>query len=218
MRPYDSWGQVAGYFDGDGDIYFSDTSNQPYKLSLSLVFTDQSIEQIQMLKYFFEGRDIRTSNVLRTSAGTAYMIAISRFDCVLNVLKQMQPFLFKKSNEVRGAIEYYEGRTNGNDLFGLFGQEVEDGRRERHPRKVRIHVPYTYPEGDALMKAKRLENIRRAIAKTRAKVTKEDYEAIRQKYAVHGLSIIELVRFYPQYGRETIRRILGRGRGYVLVK
>ena len=43
MTEYESWKQVAGYFDGDGRIAISDTSNQQYKLGLSLIFTDQSV-------------------------------------------------------------------------------------------------------------------------------------------------------------------------------
>ena len=41
----------------------------------------------------------------------------------------------------------------------------------------------------------------------------ERKEFFEQRKALH-----ELVRRYPGYARETIRRILGRGRGYVLVK
>jgi len=40
MPEYDSWQQVAGYFDGDSTIATSDLSNLPYKLRLSLVFVD----------------------------------------------------------------------------------------------------------------------------------------------------------------------------------
>jgi hypothetical protein len=218
VEPYSSWREVAGYFDGDGNISISDTSNQPHKLSLSIVFTDQSFEQIQMLKGFFRRNGIITSNVLKTSKGTANMIAISRFDSVLRTLKAIQPYVFKKSNEVEAAINYYESRISGNDLALLFSQEVEAGRRERHPRKVGICVPFTYPEGDALMRAKRAEKIRLTIARTHAKVLRRDYEEIREKYFTLATPVPQLVTAYPQYCRETIRRILGKGRGWVLIK
>lgn len=163
MHPYDNWGKIAVYFDGDGNLYFSDTSNQPYKLSLGLIFTDQSFEQIQMLKDFLNRNGVITSRVLKTSLGTANMIAVSRFDHVLLVMKELLPHLYKKSNEMEAGIDYYEGRTTGNQLLAVFNQEVEAGRRERRPRKVKIDVPYTYPEGDAMMKARRAEKIRAAM-------------------------------------------------------
>lgn len=218
MQPYDNWGKIAAYFDGDGDIYFSDTSNQPYKLSLSIVFTDQSFEQIKMIKDFLNRKGIMTSNVLRTSRGTASVLAISRFDCALRTMKKLLPHLYKKSNEIRAAIDYYEGRTTGNHLLSVFSEEVEAGRRERHPRKVKIEVPYKYPEGDALMKARRADKIRAVIARTRPKVTRRDYEEIREKHFKLGTPLHRLVKDYPQYGKETIRRVIGRGRGYVIIK
>lgn len=214
---YDSWGQVAGYFDGDGTIVISDTSNQPYELSLSLIFTDQSAEQISMVRNFLQGHGIRTSNVLRTSKGTANMVAVSRFGSVLSALKEMLPYLFKKSNEATATIAYYEGRIRGDDLASLFADEVSAGRRENHERKVAIGAPFTYQEGDAIMKVRRKERVRAAIARTRAKVSREDYEAIRTDHFSLGRSLSELAELYPQYALETIRRILGRGRGYVLI-
>ena len=214
---YDSWQQVAGYFDGDGTIVISDTSNQPYKPSLSLVLADQSAEQTLMLKDFFRSHGVKTSNVLKTSKATAHMIAVSRFGSVLAALKAMLPYLFKKSNEARAAIGYYEGRIQGNDLAAVFKDEVKTGRRENRNRKVVIDAPFTYPDGDAMMKARRKERIRAAIARTRAKVSRKDYEAIRADHFKFGRSLSELAELYPQYARETIRRILGRGRGYVLI-
>ena len=170
-----------------------------------------------MLKGFFERNAVRTSNVLKTSKGTANIIVIGRFESVSLALERMLPFLFKKSNEARYALDYYEGRIRGNDLIALFKEEVEAGRRERRPHKVRLDVPFRYPEGDALMKARRAEKIRQTIARTRAKVTRKDYEEIREKHFTLGNPLRELVKAYPQYGRETIRRILGRGRGSVLI-
>ena len=137
---------------------------------------------------------------------------MSRFESVLAALRAMLPYLLEKSNEAVGAVGYYEGRFRGNDLYALFSDEVKAGRRENHARKVIIDVPFTYPEGDALMKAKRNAKIRAAIARTRAKVTRKEYEAIRAEHLQQGGPLNELVKKYPQYAREMIRRILGRRR------
>lgn len=67
------------------------------------------------------------------------------------------------------------------------------------------------------MKRRRRERIRTAIERMRAKVSKGDYDDIRRERFVKGLWISDIVKEYPQYSRETVRRILGRGRGYVLV-
>jgi hypothetical protein len=215
---YRTWQQLAGYFDGDGTVYFSDTSNQPYKLSLSLVFVDQSSFQASNVREFLNGHGVRTSNILKRSDGMACELAVSEFKSVKLALERMAPYLCKKESEVRAALRYYQGRTTGNELAAVFKEQVEAGRRERHPRKVPIDVPYKRPDGDRIMKQVRNDRIRDAMGRYRAKLTPEDFQAIRREHFDFGRRICDLTREYPQYARETIRRILGRGRGYILVK
>ena len=100
MHDYETWQQVAGYFDGDGTISISDTTCQPFKLRLSLIFVDQSIDQISNIRRFLIRRGIRPGNVLRMSSN-AYMVAVSRLDAVRTVLKEMLPHLYKKAKEAR---------------------------------------------------------------------------------------------------------------------
>lgn len=218
MPRYGSWRQVAGYFDGDGTVYFSDTTNRPYKLSISLVFVDQSKDQIENVKAFLNEHGVRTSNVLKRSDANAYELAVSQFKSVRRALAHMIPFLCKKEIEARAAREYYEGHITGNQLVATFNAEVEANRRERKTRTVQLNVPYTRPEGDRKMKLMRRDRLRDTFGRYRAKLTPDDFEAIRTKHFDQGKRICDLVREYPQYARETIRRVLGRGRGYIGVK
>ena len=218
MPDYETWQQVAGYFDGDGTIAFSDLTNQPFKLSISLIFVDQSLDQISMIRTFLRSRGIRTSNILKHSKGTAYMVAVSECNAVKEFLAQLLPHLHKKANEARAALDYYEGRITGNELVSIFQAEVEAGRRERRPRKVPIDIPYTRVEGDRLMRQKRSFAMRDAMGRYRAKVAPEDFARIREEHFAQGKRLRDLAKEYPQYARETIRRVLGGGRGYVGVK
>ena len=104
MQEYRTWEQVSGYFDGDGTIYFSDTTNQPYKLSLSLVFVDQSIDQIRMIRNFLRLKGIRTSEILKRSDSRAYELAVSEFQSVKETLIRMLPLLCKKSIEAKARL------------------------------------------------------------------------------------------------------------------
>ena len=218
MPKYASWRQVAGYFDGDGTIGTSDISNQPYKLSLQLVFVDQSYDQLLTVKEFLTKHGIRTSNILKRSDGSAFELAISEFVSVKKMLRRMIPFLCKKEIEARAALGYYEGKMTGNQLLAVFRLEVEAGRRERRPHRANVDVPYTRPEGDSIMKRLRKDRLRDAFGRYRAKLTPGDFGAIRTKHFDYGVRICDLVREYPQYARETIRRVIGRGRGYIGVK
>jgi hypothetical protein len=119
---------------------------------------------------------------------------------------------------MQAVLDYYGGKTSGNELVATFQGEVEAGRRERHPHHRIIDAPYTFAEGTRLMNEGRKVKLRDAIGRYRAKVTPEDYATIRKKHFDQSKRLCELVREYPQYARETIRRVLGGGRGYVLVK
>jgi len=215
---YQSWRQVAGYFDGDGTIVTSDISNRPYKLSLSLVFVDQSADQIANVREFLNNQGVRTSRVLKRSDGNAYELAVSEFCSVKRMLRRIIPYLCKKEIEARAALAYCMGKITGNQLLGVFQAEVDAGRRERHPRQVALDVPYTRLEGGRLMRRLRNRRIRDAMGRYRARLTPEDFLNIRVKYFDEGKRVCDLVKEYPKYSRESIRRILGKGRRYILVK
>ena len=96
MAEYDSWEQVAGYFDADGTIVIFDLSYMPYKLCLYLSFVDQSIEQIRMIRNFMLARGIKTSNVLKSYKVNAWSVVISGFDSVKESLRGLIPHLGKR--------------------------------------------------------------------------------------------------------------------------
>ena len=218
MHRYRHWSQVGGYFDGDGTIATSDISNRPYKISLSLFFVDQSKDQISLLREFLNSNGVRTSNILKRSDGETYVLAVSEFKSVKKALRRMLPYLCKKENEAQAALDYYRGKITGNQLLAIFAAEVEAGRRERKARLVNLDVPYTRPEGDTIMRRIRSDRLRDAFGRYRAKLTPEDFQSIRTEHFDEGKRICDLVREHPQYARETIRRVLGRGRGYIGVK
>jgi hypothetical protein len=170
------------------------------------------------VKDFLNKHGIRTSNILKRSDGDAYQLAVSEFRSVKKALLRMAPFLCKKEIEARAALEYYEGMITGNQLLTVFKAEVEAGRRERKKRTVLLDVPYTRPEGDKIMKSIKNDRLRDSFGRYRAKLTPKEFREIRVKHFDQGKRICELVKEYPQYARETIRRVLGRGRGYVGVK
>jgi len=216
MNQYTSWKQVAGYFDGDGTIGFSDLSNVPFKLGISLIFTDQSVEQIANIRRFLQRHGIKTSNTLKTKVN-AHIVVISRHESVNRTLRSMLPHLAKKQNEGRAVLDYYEGRITGNELISIFQNEVEAGRRERRPHKA-IDVPFKYNEGVLIMSEVRRRRLRDAFGRFRAKVTPLDFTAIRAQHFDQNVKLQELVAKYPQYSKETIRRTLGRDRGLIGVK
>ena len=127
VNAHRTWEQVAGYFDGDGTVSISDPSNQPFKLGLSLIFTDASLQQISMVRSLLISKGIHPSNTLKASSASAWMIAMSRHDAVVAASKAMLPHLYKNANEIQAVINCYEGRKGGNDLANIFHAVVEAG-------------------------------------------------------------------------------------------
>jgi len=208
VAEYDSWEQVAGYFDADGTIVIFDLSYMPYKLCLYLSFVDQSIDQIRMILDFMVARGIKTSNVLKSHATNAWSVVISGFDPVKECLRCLIPHLGKKAIEAQAALDYYEGRTTGNRLVAIFDSEVSAGRREKRERKVAVDVPFSYPDGDRALKQLRAVRPRDSRGRYAAKVTSEDAQGIRDAHLNGRKTIRELMKDYPQYGKTTIRRVL----------
>ena len=155
---------------------------------------------------------------MKRSDSRAYELAVSQFNSVKRALRRITPFLCKKAIEAQAALNYYDGRITGNQLVSVFQAEVVAGRRERKTRIVQLDVPYRRPEGDRLMKLMRKDRLRDAFGRYRAKLTVKDFRDIRIKHLDGGKRICDLAREYPRYARETIRRVLGRGRGYIYAR
>jgi hypothetical protein len=142
--PYNSWAQLAGYFDGDGSIVLRKTSRGiPFTLNISLEFVDQSFSQIKMIKNFLQSRGIK-SGKLRFSIG-AWRIEVGTIDGVKATLNAMAPLLHKKAEEAQAALRYLDDQITGNDLQEIMEECVRKGTRERFGR--RVDVPWTRVEG-----------------------------------------------------------------------
>lgn len=211
VTEYDSWEQVAGYFDADGTIVIFDLSYMPFKLCLYLSFVDQSIDQIRMIREFMLAMGIKTSKILKSHKTDAWSVVISGFDSVKECLRCLIPHLGKKAIEAQAALDYYENRMTGNQLIAILENEVEAGRRERRKRKVAVDVPYAYAEGDAKLKQLRIVRPRDNLGRYALKLTSEDAHRIREAHFKGKRTVRELMKDFPQYGKTTIRRVLKAG-------
>lgn len=160
MPSYEKWEQIAGYFDGDGTVAPSDSSNLPYKPGISLFFVDQSYDQIKNARDFLLKDGIRTSNVLEHSRQSAHLLAVSGCESVKKMLREMLLFLCEKEDEARATLDYLEDRITGNGYLLVFQEEVESSRRKRRPQKLGKDIPYVRPEGLEIVEARRKEYLR----------------------------------------------------------
>ena len=203
-RGYKKWAQVGAYFDGDGSLLLG-RNRAPFYFEPKLHFSDQSIEQLEMLRNFLSSHEIRVSKVITPRVG-ANSVAIGHADSVLRAMRAMMPFTYKKSIELRAAILYCEDKITGNDFQRIMESDVDAGRRERH-RHRSFDSPYFRSQGREILLRRRKQLALVALA-ARRKVTPIDQVAI-VNLGMQGLSWSRLQSRFPDYSTSTLRRVAG---------
>lgn len=200
---YDSWEQLGGYFDGDGNVGVEVVK---YVLRFKLRFSDTWRPQIEAVLAFFTGNEIATTSVSHEEhegKKDAFRLDVGAIESVLKAAKAMLPYCAKKAEDLRIAIDYLEGRITGNQAIERFNHEVRIGRRSGYIRELKL--PYTRHEGLRLAK---LENARIARAAYAVKVSEVVQDKIRKDHQELRLGHVRLSRKYG-YSVHVIRRILG---------
>jgi len=200
---YSSWKQVAGYFDGDGNVGIEVVKRI---LRIRLRFVDTWKPQVVSIWEFLRRCHVNTGRVGRDDKGAwqpAYRLDVTEVKSVLRAAKAMLPFVVKKREDLRIAIDYLEGRIKGNEAIIKFNNEIRAGRRRGKFRHA--NLPFTRQEGLGLSQ---LENARKARAAYAVDVSPGVQDQIKKDHAEEKLGQIRLSRKYG-YTVSVIRRILG---------
>ena len=139
---YDSWRQVAGYFDGDGTVGFD---IQMFTLGMFLELSENWRPRLQEVETFLNREGIRTYIPNKTLAGRAHVLKILRTPSVIGAARSMLPFAFKKELELKTLLDYYSDLITGNHVIEIFNSEVISGKRVGKIREGTI--PHVYSVG-----------------------------------------------------------------------
>ena len=110
---YESWRQVAGYFDGDGNVGLEVVRRI---LRLRIRFVDTWRPQMASIKAFLDRHGVSTNSIGRDNKEVwqaAYRLDVSETKSVLRVAKSMLKFCVKKRNDLQIAVDYLEDRITG---------------------------------------------------------------------------------------------------------
>jgi hypothetical protein len=138
-RGYWKWSQIAGYFDGDGSVYLR--TDSPIVLKFALVWVDNSFSQLLQLRKFLQSQGIALGNVLKHTKGV-FRLQISSPKSALAAARYMLRFCFKKYDELRILIEYYEERMTGTEVVIKINNAVRSGVRTGCIRKLVTRPKY----------------------------------------------------------------------------
>jgi hypothetical protein len=196
---YDSWRQVAGYFDGDGTVGFD---IQMFTLGIYLELSENWRPQLQEVETFLVGEGIRTYIPNKTLAGKAHVLKILRTPSVIGAARNMLPFAFQKELELKTLIDYYNDLMTGNQVIEIFNSEVISGKRVGKIREGRI--PYVYSVGR--IRAREF-TMRLANEANRIILPESTLTSIVRDHRLLGLGTERLAVKYS-LSRSVIRRVL----------
>jgi hypothetical protein len=203
QESYNTWGQIGGYFDGDGNVGLEAVR---YVIRFKLRFSDTWEPQIKAVRSFLGSKNVTTTVISRErhlDKKDAYRIDVDSIAGVLKAAKAMLPYCVKKAEDLQIVVDYLEGRITGNKAIERFNQEVRMGRRSGYIREPTL--PFTREEGIRLAQ---LENARKARSAYAVTIKDEVQQAIRSDRKELKLSQIRLSKKYG-YTVSVIRRVLG---------
>jgi hypothetical protein len=137
---YNSWTQVAGYFDGDGSVHLR--ADSPVVLRFALVWVDNSFGQLSQLRSFLCSQGIKLGNVLRQGVGV-FRLQVASPKFALTVARLMEPYCFKKREELRILVDYYESKISGTQAILLINDAVHNGVRLGRIRETKVLPLYS---------------------------------------------------------------------------
>ena len=203
-RAYSDWKQVAGYFDGDGNV---NVKIMKFTLLFRLDWSDADENQIRQLKQFLVDKGVGCPSILasRPNRGrTSYSLRVATIESVLKVADSMIPFCFKKSYELRLCVAYLRDQTSGSEIILRLNDLVRAGIRSGYIRKAR-HLSFTHSEGVRLARF----NSSRAAAVVNSVLSASQRERIRRLYDSGQFGPTSLARRF-RVSKNTILRIVRR--------
>lgn len=201
---YDNWSAIAGFFDGDGGL---DVEAKKFTLHWVLNFTDNWPPQLMQIKQFLERRGISVGAVRHTGTG-GYKVEVASIESLRKCASAMLHgrSLFKKRKELEFMLDYFDGKTTGDDVIRLLNQEVTNGIRVGKLRTSK--VPFTYTDGKRVYKKGHKWNSLGLLA-----LSEERKEAVRRAYVEAGLTIYQLASTHKVSPSTIFRAVRGLRRG-----
>ena len=168
-------------------------------------FTDNYRPHLEMIREFLlsQGANVEPLH----DVGSAWGLKVARAESVQKMASMMEPHLFKKREEVRAILDYYDNKITGTQLAEAFNESVRAGNRTGKIRSA--DVPYTRQEGQALSKKEHVEHAKK-MGEGNRKLTDEDREQIRSDITSEVATNGELAKKYGVSASTISRVVFGR--------
>lgn len=145
-RTYQTWGQVGGYFDGDGTVILTLAM---FTVIPSIDWADSYRPQLEDVRDFPIENGLRPTKVYPCgkSEKPVWHLRLYEKGGLRTALSNMLPSLNKKFGQVKATIDYFENKISGEVLLRRFNDATREGTRSGFIWDVKM--PYTRAEGIA---------------------------------------------------------------------
>ena len=133
---------------------------------------------------------MRVGAVRATGTG-GYKIEVAEIESLIKCAKMMLevPCLFKKREELRTMIDYFEGKLTGDNVGSFLNEEVSTGIRVG--KLGTTNLPYTYFEGKKVYK----KTYSREGPSPLQALSQEEKEKVKRRYVEAERQSISLLLF-----------------------
>jgi hypothetical protein len=191
LTRYRDWRQVAGYFDGDGTV---GVWVRKCVVVFYLGWCDSAVDQILQLGLFLRSQGTITSAIYAYRTTTAYTLQVRTQNSAIRLASEIFPFCFKKREELRALLGYYEDKMTGNQALAIINKQIRRGYRLGRPFPYRL--PFTHSIG-VLMARKRttLSDLQARQITRRYRAGESSYKLGRE-FGVSSTTILNIVNSF----------------------
>ncbi|MCJ7634145.1 hypothetical protein MUP77_17375 [Candidatus Bathyarchaeota archaeon] len=102
------WCYIAGFFDGEGSVFFG--YKYPNGKTVRLQVVNTNLEVIEVIKNFIDCRTVRKS-IREGNRKPIYECAITNHENCLRIAKQLLPYCIVKKEKLEALIKFIEGNS-----------------------------------------------------------------------------------------------------------
>jgi hypothetical protein len=157
---YKTWGELAGYFDGDGTI---ELNVHLFTIETRLAFDENWRPHLEGIRNFLFERSIICGAVRKKESFNTWHLVIAHSDSVIRMAEELVKYTVKKRGELQAALHYLKSETTAEEFVREFNEFVRMGERTG---KIRPQAPpYTRSIGKELALRVHLGRARQKIGR-----------------------------------------------------
>jgi len=151
-------------------------------LNLEASWVDQDKSLLEHISKYLASNGVASHLSETWTEGRKYFeLSVVESGNLLELLKQMLPYLDKKYSQIEAGIEYLQNKITADEFIEAMNQAVREGKRSSSIRAV--NIPYTKELGLRLAQASKRWR-KRSLTRRQVEAMRRDREELGMSYGV----------------------------------